>query len=259
MSKLGRPYNRLSRFANQVASQQWYQMPEDALRLTKVRAKVGTIWYFVDHVSDEDKWTLLNQTNQTSTYPTHYFVKGFDEFGLYPTPSASSVATIELVFEPKHTLLTQDDYTTGSLTVTNGSQAITGTSTVFTSSMVGRYLQISDGTDGNWYKVSAYTSATSITIENYYQGISGTVANGSWRIGEVMKIPEEFQEAPVDYAMYRHFIRRGSNKAPTFKTLFDGACESAEDLYGNTTSNQVINVNNLNKVYNPLTDTPLNF
>lgn len=263
MNKLGRPYNRMSRFANMVANQQFYQIPEDAMRPSKIRVKVGTIWYFVDQVSDEDKWTLLNQTNQTSTRPTHYFVKGFDEFGLYPTPSATTTDSIELVFEPEQVLLTQDDYTTGSLTVTIGSQTVTGTSTIFMPSMVNRYLEISDGTDGNWYRVSAYASPTSISIENYYQGLSGAVSNGGWRIGEVSKLPKVFQEAPVDYAMYRHFTRRGDiakgGEKGIFKTMFDTACELAKDLYGNTTSNQVIYVNNLNKVYNPLTDTPLNF
>lgn len=258
LSKLGRPYNRQSKFTNMVALQQYYQYPEDAIRLSKIKVLSGSQWYPCEEIADEQAWILMNSTSQTSSIPIYYFVKGFDEVGLYPIPSAAVTSGIELIYEPKSIILTQDDYTTGSLTVSNGSQIITGTSTVFTSAMVGRWLNVTDGTDGNWYKIQSFTNATTITLENYYQGISGSVANGSWRIGEAMKLPEEFQEAPSDYALYRHFLRKNSmQKATEFKSLYDVACELAEDLYGSSTSNQIVYADRQFKTYNPLTDTPI--
>ena len=115
--------------------------------------------------------------------------------------------------------------------------------------MVGQWLEVTDGTDGNWYKVSAYSSATSLTLENYYQGTSGS--GKSYRIGQVMDLPEEYLEAPVDYAMYRFFLKRGqSEKASTFKTLFESALEMAQNEYGQTTDNQVITAQRDYRVYN---------
>jgi hypothetical protein len=259
MSMMGRPYNRMSRFTNMVAGQQYYQMPEDALRISKIKVNAGSVWYPCEEIGDEQAWWMFNQSNQQGAIPTHYFVKGFDEFGLFPTPSASVTNGIELIFEPKHVLLTADDYTTGSLTLTNGSQTVTGTSTVFAASMVGYYLQITDGTDGNYYRISAYSNATSITIENYYQGASGTVANGGWRIGQVSKIPEEFQEAPVDYAMYRHFLGKGELAAANeFKAIWQESLKVAKDTYGNSTGNQIINASRSLGMFNPLRDVTTN-
>jgi hypothetical protein len=198
----------------------------------------------------------MNQTSLQGV-PTHYFVRGFDEIGFYPIPSAAITDGIEIRFEPKHTLLTAADYTDGTLTVTNGSTTVTGSSTTFTSSMTGRYLQVTDGTDGIWYKVT-YVSATSLTLENYYQGLSGS--GRTYRIGQVMDLPEEYQEAPADYAMYRHFVSQGDLKTGAeFKAMFDNAKERATSQYAQKTANNVIRAANKMRIWNPLTDTPQNF
>ena len=65
-------------------------------------------------------------------------------------------------------------YETGTVTATNASKTITGDSTVFTAAMVGRKFQVSG--DQAWYTVSAYVSATEITLAESYQG---TTASGS--------------------------------------------------------------------------------
>lgn len=239
LARLGRPYNRTSKFSNMVAAQQYYQYPEDALRISKIKVNSGTRWYNLQEVGDENTWININLNQQTSQIPTHYFVKGFDEVGIYPTPSSAVTDGIELIYEPKHVLLTQDDYTAGSITANNANQTITGLGTTFTASMVGRYLEVTDGTDGNWYRILTYTSATSITLENFFQGLSGSTK--TYRIGEVMKLPEEYQESPADYAMYRHFLRRGEQaKASEFKSLFEGALEMAKESYGKSSGNQII-------------------
>jgi hypothetical protein len=62
-------------------------------------------------------------------------------------------------------------YITGTATFTNGSTAVTGTGTTWTSAMINRYIFI----DGErHYRVTAVGSTTSITIESAYEGTSGT-------------------------------------------------------------------------------------
>lgn len=261
LAKLSRPVNRQSRFANLVASQQYYQLPEDAIRINKVKVPQGTntaIIRSMVEVGDEESWINMNQTPQTGV-PTHFFVKGFDEIGLYPTPASSITDGLEIVYEPKHVLMTAEDYTTGTISVTNGLATITGNATVFTSQMANGnyYLQITDGSDGNYYRVTGYTNATTITIENYYQGITNTTA--VYRIGQVAKIPEEYQEAPVDYAMYRHYLGKGELKtAQMFKSLWETSLEDAENTYGMSTGNQIIRANGSSRTFNPLTDISMN-
>jgi hypothetical protein len=191
---------------------------------------------------------MMNMYSQTGQ-PTHYYLRGYDEIGFYPIPSESVTNGIELAFSPRHIELTQDDYTTGTITVTNGSQTVTGSGTTFTAKMVGQWLEVTDGTDGNWYRVSEYTSATVITLENYYQGASGSAK--TYRIGQVMDLPEEALEAAVDYAMYRHFLKRGDkDSALVFKQLFETTLDMIKNNYSQTTDNQVITGEPIYRIYN---------
>jgi hypothetical protein len=258
LANLSRPVDRLSRYASSVASQQYYQLAEDMIRVSKAEFLNGSQWIPLIEVGDEQTWIALNQTNQTG-YPTHYFIRGYDEIGLFPIPSTAASNNIQLVFEPKHVLITADDYTTGTLSLTNGSQTVTGNSTVFTSLMAnGTYvLQTTDGSDGNYYIISGYTNATTITLENYYQG--ATTAAATYRIGQVSKIPEEYQEAPVDYAMYRHYLGKGELKtAKLFQNNWEQSLKDAESTYGMSTGNQIVNASVNTHVFNPLTDITQN-
>lgn len=260
LAGLGREYNRKARFTDLVASQQFYQFPEDGHKLKEIISNMGGIKIPLEQIPDEHEWRQINMMAVTGQ-PTHYFIKGYDEVGLYPIPSLTVTSGLELVFSPRHIEMTQDDYSTGSVSVTNGSQTITGSGTTFTAKMVGQWFQTTDGTDENWYKVSAFNSATSLTLENFYQGASGTTKN--FRIGQVPDLPEEYLEACSDYAMYRHFTRRGSQKsrysaghAGEFKALFEEALLAAKNEYGETTDNQVISAEPDYRTYNPFRGDP---
>lgn len=258
MAVLRRPYNRTERYSNIVAGQQKYQTPEDALRVTEVTANDGNQDIPLRQIPDERSWLMLNQSGVSGT-PTHFFIIGNDEVGLYPTPSASVTNGLKLIFEPRHRLLTQADYTTGTIGVTNGDATVTHSAAGFTAAMVGRVLLVEDGTDGLAYKIAAYTDTSTLELENVYQGpTNAAVTNGSWRIGEVMNIPEEFLEGPVDYAMYRHYLSRGDgSKAAGFKTLFDDSIATARDMYGAQTSSQVIWAAGVaGMTHDPVTSTP---
>lgn len=257
LANLGREYNRHSRFTDLNATQQYYQLPEDGHKLKEVIVSTGSWYPPLEQIPDEFAWRMMNMASITGV-PTHYFIRGNDEVGLYPIPSQTVTAGIELVFSPKHVQMTEADTTststTTTLTVNQGSQTVTSSGTPFTQILEGQWLQITDGTDENFYKVSDYVNTSTLTLENYYQGPSGV--GKTFRIGQVMDLPEEYLEAPVDYAMYRHYLRRGSaksrysnGKAIEFKTLFDSALLNAKDEYGNTTESQVINAEPQFRVY----------
>ena len=62
-------------------------------------------------------------------------------------------------------------YETGTVTATNNSKTITGSGTTFTSAMVGRKIRMSS--ENAYYRISAYVSATELTLEVVYQGTTG--------------------------------------------------------------------------------------
>jgi hypothetical protein len=78
-------------------------------------------------------------------------------------------------------------YNTGTVDVTNGSATVTGTGTTFTSAMVDRYIRIAGA--AREYRISAYSSATSITIETTYTGDTAT--------GQTYNIVDERKALPT--------------------------------------------------------------
>lgn len=64
--------------------------------------------------------------------------------------------------EKEGSLAFVDEYSTGTVSMTQGSAAVTGSGTTFTSGMVGRQIRI--GNSGE-YSITGYTSGTSITVD----------------------------------------------------------------------------------------------
>jgi hypothetical protein len=235
LNRLGRKFNKEYLTTSLVLNQQYYQFASEILRISEIRVLNGTTYYTPQLVTSEEEWNNLNNTTVSGSMPTHYYVRGFNEVGLYPIPSAAVTNGLVVSYEPQHVDLTADDYTTGTITVSNGSVTITHSATGFTPQMVGRYLQVTDGTDGKWYRIGAYSSSSVLTLENYYEGIGG--AGRSFRIGEVMKIPQAYQDAPVYYALDRYFQTQTDQKtANNYQARFDAKVKSAKQTYSKSTS-----------------------
>lgn len=235
LNRLGRKFNKRYKTASLTANRQYYQFSMDVLRISKVRVLHGTIWYTPELITSEAEWDEKNAFVVSGNYPTHYYIRGFNEVGLWPIPSATLASALEISYEPQHVMLTQADYTTGTLTVSNGAIAITHSATGFTPQMVGRWMQVTDGTDGNWYRIASYTSTSQLNLENYYQGISG--AGRTFHIGEVMQIPQGYHDAPVYYAVERFYMTQNDQRtAPVFHARFEDKLKSAKETYGRSTS-----------------------
>lgn len=234
-----RPYTRLSKSTNLIATQQYYQLSEDVVRVREVRATNGNMKFPLKEIKSEYLWNSMNVVNaNTIAVPTYFFVRGNDEIGLWPIPGQTITNGLEVSYEPRKPDFSEDDYTTGTVTVTNGSTTITHSAAGFSTKMIGRYFCVTDGTDGLWYRISAYVNASNMTLENYYQGTSG--AGKTFRIGQVAEIPEEYHLNLVDYAVYRYFLRRKDTVvALQFKALFDTALKNAKQNYASKTSGVV--------------------
>lgn len=254
LNRLGRKFNRQYKNASLVAGQQYYQLPMDVIRVGEVSITVGSFVYHPSLVASEEAWILLNQTSVTGDFPTHYFVRGFNEIGIYPIPASSMSNALRVSYEPQHTELIYDDFTSGTVTVTEGSTTITHSATGFVPSMVGRMFQVTDGTDGNWYRVATYNSSSSLDLENVYQGASNP--GKSFRIGQVMKIPQGYQDAPVYFALGRYYLgRNDQSSAAVYDNRFDAKLKSAKETYGRSTSRLGVK-NSMPRKYRPWMDAP---
>lgn len=78
------------------------------------------------------------------------------------------------------------DYTTGTVTVTAVTGAVTGDGTTFTAAMVGKGFKAAGHT--KWYRVKSYASATSIVIEDDYDDVTSAYTGGAIEAGATYTI-----------------------------------------------------------------------
>jgi hypothetical protein len=243
LSELGRPHTEKTQTASTVADQQFYTLPSEVLFVKAVKVTSNSIEYPMEPIIDQETWDVLNaDVTGTSDIPTFYFVRpGFGingtEIGLFPTP-ASAGNTITVVYEAGDKDLANDEYTTGTVTLTNGSATVTGSGTTFTAAMVGRYFK--GDNDGVWYRIATFTSATIIVLENVFEGTGA--AGLSYTIAEAFHIPEEMQILPIYYALAHYYdLKQEDQKSLKYRALFDKELRDGKRRWRHKSRGSVIN------------------
>jgi len=244
LAELSRSVTEKTKTAVTVASQQYYQMPPDFLWIKNITLTVGSTVYPIVEIVDQEEWDYLNTTTQTSDLPSFFFVRpyfgvGGAEVGIYPIPSSAG-NTITIVYESSDHDLAVTAYTTGTVAVTNASEAVVGSGTAFIAAMVGRYFSIADPSgDGLWYQIATRTDNTHITLINYYGGASGSGL--SYTISEAFALPEEMQILPVYYALQHYYATKENDKRSIqYLTLFEKGLREGKVRYGTKSRSNVI-------------------
>ncbi len=218
-----------------------YNLPENFIRLIHLYVTSGTTRYSAEEVYDEDTWQQMKRrtTGGNSDYLSHVFIRQ-RTFEIFPTPTTAG-NTMTMIYESLSKDMVNADYTTGTITtLANAGTAVTGSSTVFTSAMVGRYFKIN--ADGQWYRISAYSSATSITLATPYQGISISAGTSAYTIGEIPRTPAATHIIPVYFALWKHFegVRRDKEMGKYYRGQYEDYMKWAKTNFGNRYSGQVI-------------------
>lgn len=217
-----------------------YPLPENFKSLSALYVTSGTTQYPAELVQDEEKWRVMSATTtqSTSNYLTHCFIRP-DRIELYPIPSSALTATMIYRTTAKDNV--NDDYTTGTITtLANGASAVTGLSTVWTSGMVGRYFKID--ADAEWYRISAFTSVTAITLASEYQGTSIAAGTSAYTIGDMPITPSDTHELPVYYACWKYFIfRKDLQMARECERMWKEGLRDAQTTYANRSSSNITN------------------
>lgn len=254
LSHMGDYLTQIQKSAATVAAQQYYHYPSGIVNIASATITIGTQQYPLDVINSQKNWDALNSFQfQGSAIPQFIFPRR-DDFGIWPIPQ--DVYTITFNYHLRDRNMLVADYTTGTVTVANNSQTITGSSTVFTSAMAGRWFQITSTSqpgEGYWYKVSSFTSTTVMTLETSFEGSSGSGL--SYRIGQTPLIPEEGHILLVDgptadfYAGLRSDIKKatwfnnkfwtGDGNNPNRKEVKAGLL-GLENMYGNRNRSRLI-------------------
>lgn len=115
--------------------------------------------------------------------------------------------------QDKGVIKTADDYTTGTVSITNSSTAVAGTLTVWTSAMAGRKIRFNG--ENAYYRIKSITGGTNLVLEQPYQGTTDTDA--TYAIYQ-----DEYRLAP-DVDKYK-ILRQAQNGVTLFSyhpTAFD--------------------------------------
>lgn len=253
LAAMGREATHIVKHASIVADQQWYQLPENCIRVAEAWIEENGQKWPLTPVESERMWNYLTSNQVTAmTTPQSYRVRGTDLIGIHPLPGRAIASGLVISFEPRQVPMNNTDYTTGTVAVVSGSPTITGTGTVFTERMVGRAFRID--ADGQWYKIQSYVSSTVMTLDNNYSGISDS---GAFTIGEVPSIPAEYHDSLADYALFRAWQRRKDRpNASDFKALWDEAIILIKEQYAGSTSSAVVNARPAAPVRDLFTNRP---
>ena len=222
------------------SSNQGYRLPADYISLVGLYVTVGTTQYLAELIQNEEMWRLINSTTtqSTSNFLTHCFIRG-TRIDLYPIPSSANTAT--LIYRASSKPLVNDDYTTGTITtLANGAKAVTASGSTFTSSMAGRFIKIDS--NGEWYKIGAFGTTTTLTLESPYQGVSISAGSEAYTIGEFPLTPPDTHILPVYFAVWHWAIFRRDTQdlAREMKKLWDeGVADAIRDHANRSASNIV--------------------
>lgn len=237
------------------ASTQFYPLPFNAKKNINVTITVGSTKYSPLEAPNKKFWDRLNSpTTQTSDIPQYYYI--FDgQIGFYPTPSsAGNTITINSKVRVKD--LSIADYTTGTITTaTNGSTAIVGDSTVWTSKMAGRWIRITDSNDANtgdgeWYEIASVTDNTNLVLVNEYEGTSIVAGSASYTIGQVSEIPEDYQTIPVYYSVADYWRKEDQNRADRYEAKGNDLLDAMKREFGAKSEDPTMDISEVN-IKNP--------
>ena len=234
------PFLETSATTSTVASQQSYTMAYNIKRVKSVTVTVSDIVYNLKEVVDWEYWNTLNQfgSDNTSDIAQFFFVNDDTEIQIYPVP-ATAGSTITVVFEKSARDMMNDDYTTGTASITTATSkyALAGSSTVWTAAMVGRYFKFD--ADNYWYEITSRTSNTVITLKRAFGG--SDQSGVAYTIGEMPSIPEDFHDLLWLGAAGRYWtLKKEDNHAAFYLRQFKDGMEKMKQRYGYKSTGQYI-------------------
>lgn len=228
-----------------IGGVQFYPMPPNYSKLKDITITVGVLRWTLTEVRTRTEWDNLNVFPYYASIPSKFFIyPGGDkggQIGIWPIPSTTgNVITFNYKFRVPD--LSIADYVAGTVAVSNGSTAVTGTTTVWTPTtnpqLESRWIQISQTKGDNlWYQVQSVNSNTSITLYQPYQGI--TVSGGAYTLGQMPLIAEDFQDMLPWKALQYYFgsIVDKPEKVKEYKDTYDRKLQLLAEYSGTNTVN----------------------
>lgn len=228
-----------------VAQQQFYNLPPRVKKIINSTVTIGSVLWQPKECPSREYWDALNVITFYQDFPSFFFVYN-GQLGIFPIPASSS-NTITMNYKSRIPDLTQADYTTGTVSITTNTTTVTGSGTTFTNLMAqGGWIRVAHSStnsangDNEWYEIDSVTSATVLVLKNKYTG--ATVAAGSYTIGEVTILPEDYQDLPLYRMGLIYYTTRYPDaiRAAEYQKLWDDGLYRLNEEFGSKTTNVIL-------------------
>ncbi len=237
--------NERSYTTTTVTGTQFYNLPPQVKKLINVTISIGSVLWQPKECPTRQMWDSLNVITFTQDFPSHFFVYN-GKVGIWPIP-ASNGNTMTFNYKTRITDLSQADYTTGTVAITTNTTAVTGSGTTWTKAMAeGGWIRVSHSAtdaangDNQWYEIDSITDATHLVLKNNYTG--ATLTGGSYTIGQVSILPEDYQDLPLYRMGVIYYTTRfpDATRAGLYQKLWDEGLAKLNEEFGSKTSSVVL-------------------
>lgn len=222
-----------------VGGLQFYPLPPDYSKIKTATITQGNLLWTPKEILTRDQWDKMNAFPYYSDIPNNYYIYN-NQIGIWPIPVTTG-NTLTANYKCRIPDLSLEDYSTGTVAITKGTSTITGTTTVWTPTTnipsESRWIKIAQTKGDNlWYQVSTVDSATQITLVEPYQGI--TVSGGSYILGEMPILPEDFHDILIDKALMYYWSTKVKNGEAyqQFQQDYNRKLASLSEYAGNKTT-----------------------
>lgn len=226
---------------------QAYPIPANVSKIKNDTITVGQLVYTPAPVMSIQEWTMLNALPYTSDIPCYFFIYQ-NQVQFWPIPSTSG-NLISFNYKARVADMTYADYSTGTIAVTAGSNAVTGTTTSWNTTATYplntdlSYTNLMLKTtppkgDGLFYPIQRVTSDTALQLN--LPIVNSPVTTGvSYVIGQVPLLNEDFHDMLVYGALrvYYNSIVKDEKKFQMYETLYEQKLKLLEDYAGTKSVN----------------------
>lgn len=240
-----------------VAQQQAYVLPPDFEQLENVTIQIGGYLWQGTMSASRKQWDALNLIPYYNDYPQFVYIWN-NQLLVWPIPASSS-NVITINYKARVVDLSQADVMTGTVSVTTATTAVTAAGGTPFASWMGQsgWMRIAHSTtttatngDNKWYQISSVSTTTALALVNAYVG--ATVAAGSYTIGDVPILPEDYQDIPLYWAVmtYYNSVNPKPDRFKLYDTLYKERFTFLQEKYSSKDYTPVLTDMNT-PVFNP--------
>lgn len=211
-------FNKDSKTYTSTASQQDFTIPMNCAKVRYVEIYSGSLWYVPNEIKSGTLWRKLNYTPVYSDIPQFWYISNSTQkVSIFPIITSAG-NLVKVGFTKKLKDLSAADYTTGTVSAVANGTAITGAGATFTTSMIGRSLQVS-GTntivDGMWFDIIDVPTAATLTVK---QMIPAAITGATYTISELIPFMDGFENIALFWALDVYYKTR---EMPALSTYYE--------------------------------------